>query len=943
MRLLPILRSFLPKTSKNKANQRHATQSRTRHRHSEQRFSRFLFAEQLESRDLLAADLIFSEVLYDPNTFTGFNDRYFEVRGTPNATIPQNTYMLVVDTDALTPRPGQINTRFDLSGLSLGSNGHLVIAQGPNNYTFDPESTSYSGNDGFAGLPTSVYASETSGGSDRFENTFASNTFMLVEAPNEPAINEDFDADDDGVLDGDALGWTIHDAITVNGHFQGGNVDDKVYGGILIRTEGNSSTAPSGVPTVDVAFAGYFARVGDRTGYAPEDFVVGQVTLASDGLAPNIESIEGNEVYREYAGARLDHLGGANFFSTVTGIKFDDVNGNGVQDPGESPVAGATVYVDVNGNGQLDDFVTTVEPDDFPDGYEMMKVAPGVTLTAEGSDLLIVEEPPTSGDNPNDATTGTRRFEVSTNALRLDFVDPVKSISVDASNLSSSISRVGEMTAYDVNGNLLTSVVTSSLSNEFQTMTITRTTADIAMVRANFRPIYGSVSRLDNIRFTRPEPSAVSDATGLYVVDDVDLHIDGTTTATLRTVGETGGETLVFDKAQFFGSATTGTGETPDSIIGRTSGEWWLAKSDAVSFMTEFFGQWSDIAWDDTAHGDFDGDGVLDLAGRIGREWWVSLSDANGISGTQFWGNWPVVPSWTDVTVADVNGDGLDDILGRNDGGAWWVARSTGASFAIEQWSHWSLNVTWDDTSVGDFNGDGMSDLAGRVNGTWYVDLSNGQSFDFQQWGSWSNAVTWEDVRVGDFNGDGNDDIAGRANGNWWLAQSTGSSFQSTYWGNWSNSVTWEDVVVGDFDGDDLDDIAGRANGQWWLANSTGSFFTVPYWGQWSNAVVWEDVQVGDFNGDGNDDIAGRTSGNWWVARSADTFFITEYWGNWSSTANWEAVNAGVYTDDGVNGLSVQLSAEDGEVSEESVLIGEASNKHVLDNGVRVRRGGRFQ
>ena len=38
----------------------------------------------------------------------------------------------------------------------------------------------------------------------------------------------------------------------------------------------------------------------------------------------------------------------------VTGVKFNDLNGNGVQDPGEPGVPGVTMYLDLNGNGQPD-------------------------------------------------------------------------------------------------------------------------------------------------------------------------------------------------------------------------------------------------------------------------------------------------------------------------------------------------------------------------------------------------------------------------------------------------------------------------------------------------------------------------------------------------------------------------------------------------------------
>ncbi|WP_197455632.1 beta-propeller fold lactonase family protein [Stieleria neptunia] len=39
---------------------------------------------------------------------------------------------------------------------------------------------------------------------------------------------------------------------------------------------------------------------------------------------------------------------------TISGVQFEDLNGNGVQDPGESPLAGVTVFVDENANGVAD-------------------------------------------------------------------------------------------------------------------------------------------------------------------------------------------------------------------------------------------------------------------------------------------------------------------------------------------------------------------------------------------------------------------------------------------------------------------------------------------------------------------------------------------------------------------------------------------------------------
>jgi uncharacterized repeat protein (TIGR01451 family) len=39
---------------------------------------------------------------------------------------------------------------------------------------------------------------------------------------------------------------------------------------------------------------------------------------------------------------------------SVSGSKYEDTNSNGVRDAGEGPLAGVTIYVDYNGNGQLD-------------------------------------------------------------------------------------------------------------------------------------------------------------------------------------------------------------------------------------------------------------------------------------------------------------------------------------------------------------------------------------------------------------------------------------------------------------------------------------------------------------------------------------------------------------------------------------------------------------
>jgi ELWxxDGT repeat protein len=61
---------------------------------------------------------------------------------------------------------------------------------------------------------------------------------------------------------------------------------------------------------------------------------------------------------------------GLNFGSfqqaSLSGLVFDDVNGNGVQDPGEGGLAGQTVFIDQNGNGVPGNVTTTVNSTDTP-------------------------------------------------------------------------------------------------------------------------------------------------------------------------------------------------------------------------------------------------------------------------------------------------------------------------------------------------------------------------------------------------------------------------------------------------------------------------------------------------------------------------------------------------------------------------------------------------
>jgi uncharacterized repeat protein (TIGR01451 family) len=297
-----------------------------------------------------------------------------------------------------------------------------------------------------------------------------------------------------------------------------------------------------------------------------------------------------------------------------------------------------------------------------------------------------------------------------------------------------------------------------------------------------------------------------------------------------------------------------------DDIVGRvgSTGQWWVGLSNGSSAFTNSLATtWSTaVTWVDVLSGDFNGDGVTDIAGRVLEtgQWWVALSDGSGGFTNSLWDTWSTGVTWVDVKVGDFNGDGKMDIVGRaRESGQWWIAQSTGSSFVNHLWGSWSTAATWVDIQVADFNNDGKADITGRYlqGGSWWTSLSTGSNFTTSPWATWSTGVTWMDVQVGDFNGDGKSDIIGRARetGQWWAGISTGSTFTNSLWTTWSTAVTWVDVQVGDFNGDGKSDIIGRALeiGQWWTGLSNGTAFTTSLWTTWSTAVTWVDVHAGDF------------------------------------------------------------------------------------------------
>jgi RHS repeat-associated protein len=305
----------------------------------------------------------------------------------------------------------------------------------------------------------------------------------------------------------------------------------------------------------------------------------------------------------------------------------------------------------------------------------------------------------------------------------------------------------------------------------------------------------------------------------------------------------------------------TGDGLADVAAYDANTGTWYVATSTG-SGLSAFqpWGSWQTGTWNRVVVGDFNGDGKTDIAGWYAANggWYVLTSNGSSFAAAALWGSWGGANGdWAEVLVGDFNGDGLADIAGRyGPNSDWYVQTSTGSSFSNALWASWGgTSSMWGGVVVGDFNGDGRSDIAGRYDGNknTYVSASMGTYFSTTVWATLTGSSNGDWVwLVGDFNGDGKADLAGRLNlnYNWYVLASTGTSFAVSQWGGvLADSNSKFQWVAGDFNGDGKTDIAGlySVNGAWYVLPSTGSSFGVAAWDTWSVSGAWQYANAGTY------------------------------------------------------------------------------------------------
>lgn len=267
---------------------------------------------------------------------------YFEFRGPANATIPANIYFIAIDGDGddsdVGSNIGLVREAVDLSGLQFGSNGILSIVVDITMNTgtgavdlmgtdisgtkfINPYATDLASSD--ANVVTIQLIADTADWTDEnpsdgtnetlngfnissttpdigYDGSFndQSATYMIVQSATDPK-GEVVDTNEDGVLDGAALTWTIYDSVSIldDDDITTGNGEVGEFGyGKIIFVEQLLSTNPllrfdsSLSPTIVTLnqYPNYVARQGTSTGFAcsidatnNDDWMAGRVNSLS--------------------------------------------------------------------------------------------------------------------------------------------------------------------------------------------------------------------------------------------------------------------------------------------------------------------------------------------------------------------------------------------------------------------------------------------------------------------------------------------------------------------------------------------------------------------------------------------------------------------------------------------------------------------------------------
>lgn len=257
-----------------------------------------------------------------------------------------------------------------------------------------------------------------------------------------------------------------------------------------------------------------------------------------------------------------------------------------------------------------------------------------------------------------------------------------------------------------------------------------------------------------------------------------------------------------------------------DLAVWRPSNGYWYVKGATGSAETYY--QWGQVG-DQTAQGDYDGDGKTDFSiyrGATTGYWWITKSSDSTYYAT------PHGTTGDKPVPGDYDGDGKTDLaLFRSSNHTWYIIRSSNSTT-------YSVNygLSTDLTAQADYDGDGNTDLATwrPGNQTFYPLLSASLTTPSFQVG-----VSDTDIPVSaDYDGDGLADCAVLGSDGKWTIRGTQSG--STAVIPWT--LSGDIPVQNDYDGDGKVDIAtwrpsGKDVGRWFIRNSSDESMRVESWG----------------------------------------------------------------------------------------------------------------
>lgn len=261
-----------------------------------------------------------------------------------------------------------------------------------------------------------------------------------------------------------------------------------------------------------------------------------------------------------------------------------------------------------------------------------------------------------------------------------------------------------------------------------------------------------------------------------------------------------------------------GDGRSDITVFRQSANTFYILRSLTNTLESDIFGSGTgDIFLNNTA--DFDGDGRSDALlielDATGHAVWTILQSATNTVRNVVWGDFNTATGDT-LAIGDYDGDGIQDIATyRRLNGQWNIIQSSNGAQRFENWgASTGSATTGDQPCVGDYDGDGLSDLTVVRNEggqrVFYIRQSATGTLRVVAWGA-SATDGFFFFAPFDIDGDGKQDInvnrAVSGQRTFLILRSSDNQPQTIAWGA---SGTGSTALFGDYDGDGKTDIVAR-------------------------------------------------------------------------------------------------------------------------------------